>query len=232
MKIRVATANLWAGGATTEGLAELIEDQGPDVLAVQELSPEQADVIERFYSHGLLEPEAGYDGMGIALRWPAAVERLPLRARDARLARLDPRDWKGLERAVELVNVHVQAPHSIPTWRTLPRRRDQLRGLLEFLQRPPAGARIVCGDLNATPIWPVYRRLAGHLEDLAVAHAALQGGRAAPTWGPWPGSPRLFRIDHVLGEGVTALDVRVVRVAGSDHSAVVVDVEVPGADAD
>ena len=49
-------------------------------------------------------PEAEIVGLGIALRRPAQIDRLTLDRRDARIARLDPAEWAGLEREVEVVN--------------------------------------------------------------------------------------------------------------------------------
>jgi endonuclease/exonuclease/phosphatase (EEP) superfamily protein YafD len=82
---------------------------------------------------------------------------------------------------------------------------------------------VVAGDFNATPIWPVYRKVVSRLEDLVAQHAERTGSGAEPTWGWRPGWPRMLRIDHVFGRGVKADEVRVVPIVGSDHAAVVVD---------
>jgi len=100
--------------------------------------------------------------------------------------------------------------------------------------RPRAGApaqRVLVGDFNATPVWPVYRRIASVLSDAALMVARRRGERPRNTWGPWAGSPRLLRIDHAMVEGVGVEDLQVVHVPGSDHSAVVVDVTSGGAEA-
>jgi endonuclease/exonuclease/phosphatase (EEP) superfamily protein YafD len=163
--------------------------------------------------------------MGIALRLPAEVRQLPLEKRDARIARLEPDAWPGLERQVEIVNIHVLAPHAFPLWRTLPTRFGQVRGLARWLDENPHEARVVCGDMNATPAWPAYRRLARRLQDVVHHHAARAGTRPPRTWGPWHGAPRLLRIDHVFATGGQVLDLQTVPVEGSDHSALVVDFE-------
>ena len=80
------------------------------------------------------------------------------------------------------------------------------------------------GDFNSTPIWPVYRRIASHLTDAAVAAAKKLNRRPANTWGPWHGSPRLLRIDHGFVRGVEVEQFHVVDIPMSDHSAVVMDV--------
>jgi endonuclease/exonuclease/phosphatase (EEP) superfamily protein YafD len=225
VKLRLMTANLWARRADPDALADTLASLQPDVLAVQELGHEQAEAIASVLPHGRLEPRHDFDGMGIALRRPAEVAALPLEKRAARIARLDPDAWPGLEREVEIVNVHVLAPHAYPLWRTLPTRRGQVRRLARWLDENPHDARVVCGDMNATPAWPAYRRLAERLRDVVHHHATRAGERPPRTWGPWHGAPRLLRIDHVFASGGQVLDLQAVPVAGSDHTALVVDFE-------
>ena len=224
--IRLITANLYHDRAEPAALAELLRAFAVDVACFQELGARQASAIARELPHGKLEPGAtprDHDGMGIAARRPIACSRLALPKRDARIATLAAEAWPELGAPLELVNLHVQAPHIWPQPRALAVRRAQLAALLPHLDAAREAARVVCGDFNATPLWPVYRALAARVPDLALEHAAERRVAPAPTWGPWPGSPRLLRIDHVLGSGVLAANVRVVPLAGSDHSAVLVD---------
>jgi endonuclease/exonuclease/phosphatase family metal-dependent hydrolase len=225
--LRLFTANLLRGRAEPAALADQLGALGIDVACFQELGVRQAEAIARVLPHGKLDPSApgapDYHGMGIAARRPLDVHHLPLPDRDARVARLSPADWPTLGLPLEVVNVHVQAPHTFPQWRALALRRAQARGLCAHLDATPGLRRVVAGDFNATPLWPVYRALAARLSDLAVGHAERVGAPPRRTWGPWPGAPRCLRIDHALGNGVEAHDVRVLPIRGSDHSALVVD---------
>jgi len=95
-----------------------------------------------------------------------------------------------------------------------------------YLDSTPGRRRAVVGDFNATPLWPVYRRLATRLTD-AAAHVARREGRRAPrTWGPSSRSPRILRIDHAFVNRLTVEGVRAVSVRGADHSALIVDLSV------
>jgi endonuclease/exonuclease/phosphatase (EEP) superfamily protein YafD len=226
-RLRIVSANLWCGLADPDAFAELVAVLDADVVATQEMTPEQADALARVLPHGHLEPARDYTGMGIALRHPAPVRRLTLPCRDARIADLDWEDPAGARITLEILNVHVQAPHSIPTWGTMGRRRGQLRGLVRHLAASPQRRRVLVGDLNATPAWLVYRRLVAHLSDAAVAAASRHRRPLQGTWGPWPKAPRLLRIDHALVHGVAVQDFQVVPIAGGDHSAIVVDIAVP-----
>ena len=93
---------------------------------MQELGPEQAEAIASLLPHGRLEPRLDYEGIGIALRHPAEVAPLALPRREARIARLAPGTWPGLEAPLEVVNLHVLAPHQLPPWRTFAA-RDRAR---------------------------------------------------------------------------------------------------------
>jgi endonuclease/exonuclease/phosphatase family metal-dependent hydrolase len=215
------------GRADPEAFADLVRHSDSDVVVVQELSPEQARALGRVFSHGRLEPARDFNGMGIAARHPAEFDRVPLACRDARVARLDPADWPALTGALEIVNVHIVSPTSCKHgWPWLRRRRAQLRGLLEYLDRTRGQARTVLGDFNATPAWPLYRVVAERLEDLALTHARSRGARPARTWARWVGGPPLLRIDHCFGRGVRVDDFQVVAIRGSDHSGLVVDLSV------
>jgi endonuclease/exonuclease/phosphatase (EEP) superfamily protein YafD len=225
VKLRLLTANLWATRCETGALTRLVESVQPDVLAVQELGFAQAEAIRPLLPYGRLDPRADCDGLGLALRHPAPVTAIPLRHREGFLARLAPGAWPGLDQPVEIANVHILAPHAQPPWRTFAIRRSQMATLTRWLDAEPHPARVVCGDLNSTPLWPAYRRLAERLTDMSLAHARATGVRPRRTWGPWHGAPRCLRIDHVFASGGRTLDCRTLSVAGSDHSAVLVDFE-------
>ena len=95
--------------------------------------------------------------------------------------------------------------------------------MTRYLDQAPRPHRVVVGDLNATPVWPAYRRLAERLEDAAHSRATHVGDRPGRTWGPWPGSPRMLRIDHVLTAGFEIAHAEVVHIEGSDHAGVFVE---------
>jgi len=215
------------GRADPEALADLVRASGADVAAVQELSPEQARALGRVFPHGRLEPSRDFMGLGIALRHPAEFDRVALPCRDARIARLDPAHWPALTAGLEIVNVHIASPRwGVRAWSQFRRRRDQSRGLVEYLDRTTGRPRAVLGDFNATPAWPLYRVFARRLEDLAQTHARSRGAKPARTWARWVGGPPLLRIDHCFGSGVRVDDFQVVAICGSDHSGLVVDLSI------
>jgi endonuclease/exonuclease/phosphatase (EEP) superfamily protein YafD len=222
--LRIVSANLLAGGADPEAFASLVERLRADVVAVQELSPDQADALSARFPHGRLAPRGDYDGGGIALARPGRVEPLPLAARAGWRTTLEPDAWPGLAGPLEILNVHVYAPHAhggIGLYRRWP----QMQSLVGHLARPaPDGRRVVVGDFNATPLWPVYWRMARRMADAARLVARREGRRTERTWSRRPGGRTWLRIDHGFVAGVRAEGFQVVPIAGSDHRAIVLDV--------
>ncbi|HWC02839.1 MAG TPA: endonuclease/exonuclease/phosphatase family protein [Methylomirabilota bacterium] len=225
-RLRILSANLANGRADADAFGELVEAAGPDVVAVQELAPPQAEALARVLPFGKLEPAWDHHGMGIALREPGSVRALPLPYRSAFVAELPgPAD----DESIEILNLHLAAPHVHPVVQRMKDRRGQLRHVLAHLDATPRRRRALAGDLNSTPLWPAYRRLRARFDDAAVEAARRIGRRPGRTWGPWAGSMRLLRIDHVLVRGLAAAETSVLPLRGSDHSALVADLELlPG----
>jgi len=221
--IRVFSGNLWWGRADSDALAAMIRRHEIDVFCAQELGWENAEAIASELPHGRLEPDDTYQGMGIALREPAAYEQIPLAFRPARRVVLEPATWSGLERPLDLVNVHFQAPHSLRPFPSALLRSRQAGGLERFLDDHPSDARLVVGDYNATPVWPLYQRMARRFSDGAVQCAQREGRSVERTWGPKPESARLLRIDHAMVRGLRVDNFRVVDIPGSDHSGLLFD---------
>lgn len=222
-RLRVMSANLWWGRADADALHALLRELEIDAIGCQELGFEQAEAIADALPHALLAPSMGADGTGIALRHPAALETIAMPYRDLRVATLSPADWPGLSAPIELASVHVAAPHIRPYGSGPLRRRAQLRALESYLRGRPAERRVLVGDFNATPVWPVYRRIASQLTDAAVAVAKANGLPLSSTWGPWAGSPRVLRIDHAFCSGLVPVSFQTVALPGSDHDAIVIE---------
>jgi endonuclease/exonuclease/phosphatase (EEP) superfamily protein YafD len=210
-QLRILTANLWNGRAEPQALADAIAATSPDAVLAQELSPEQASVIEAQLPFGVLLPRRDMNGMGLALRRPAQVGLLQLPQRPALVARLSPPHWSSLSAPIEVINVHLSAPTRLPR---LWLRRRQVAGLQRHLAGAPV-RRVLAGDLNSLRLMPAYRALRALLSDAALEHRAI----GLPTWSPGATWPRLLRIDHVLTQGLQVIACEVVHIRGSDHSA-------------
>lgn len=222
MKLRVLTANLYNGRANPDSLSAVLQTYAPDVVAVQELSDNCTAVLADWSDTAHLDPRDDLTGMGIAIRGEATFSRLDFPNRRPVIAAM-PHDAWGFPVDLEIINAHLVNPIARPLARSRLLRSQELAALEGVLTNPSRPARVLVGDLNSSPAWPVYRRLNALATDAAAAT-----GTARRTWGPRPGSPRLLRIDHAFVQGVRPLQTEPVRIAGSDHSGLLVDVAFDG----
>jgi endonuclease/exonuclease/phosphatase (EEP) superfamily protein YafD len=218
---RLMTANLLMQRCDPADLARVLDRFNPDIVVTQELAPRAAAVIVDRYPNHRLRPSLGFIGRGIATRLDGSFGEIDMPGR--------PGTWATLEvggSAFRLAGVHLLNPVQFPWWEMVRLRRQQLDGLFEWLDHSGDEPVVVAGDFNASPRWPSYRRIARRLTDLVGERAEREGERPERTWSWRPGWPRMLRIDHVFGRGATARDVAVVPIVGTDHRAVVVDLEI------
>lgn len=220
MTLRVLTINLYNGAADPDALRVALESLRPDIVAGQELAENAAEVLQEWGTTALLDPRDDTIGMGVATRFPATMDRLEFPSRNPIRVAFDGGSW-GLPE-VELISAHLVNPITRPLRRSKQLRRAELAALTEILeQRPDPAVRVVVGDLNSSPAWPLYRRVAELAEDGAVA-----AGTARRTWSYFPNTPRLLRIDHVFTQGpVRCAGTRLVKIPGDDHRGLFVELE-------
>jgi endonuclease/exonuclease/phosphatase family metal-dependent hydrolase len=224
-RLRIMTANLWADRVDAAGFAARVGHFDPDVVCTQELSPAAADRLAELYPYGELHPTHDFRGMGIALKSPGKVTKLELPHNGGLIAVLEPADWPMLVEPLEIMNMHFAAPGPRRPISAQFARRRQLAGFDAYLASAPDHPRMVIGDMNSTPLWPLYRRLAGRFEDAHKTVARRFGRLPRRTWGPTPRWPRLLRIDHVFVSRVAISDLWVVPIPGSDHSGIMLDIQ-------
>lgn len=218
------TANLLHERGDPQALASLLERFSPDVVVTQELGPACAEVIEAHYPFHHLRPAREFIGRGVASRLDAEFGDVQMPVREGTWALLTLRG-----RLVRLVGMHLANPIEFPWWTSVRDRKRQLEALFEWTDLGDDDMPLlVAGDMNASPMWPAYRRMADRWADLPSRWAASVGQSPERTWAWRPGWPRMLRIDHVFGMGFEATGCTVEPITGSDHHAVVVDVEITG----
>lgn len=221
MRLRILTQNMYNGRGDPNSFVDALQTHRPDVVAVQELSGNAAEVLAGWGETTLLDPRDDTTGMGVAVRGPARLGQLDFPFRRPVTALLPKGAW-GFGTDLQIVNAHLVNPIARPIRRSREFRRQELDALTALVtadDRPPA--QLLVGDFNSSPAWPLYRKLRAVLTDGAVA-----AGTARRTWGPLPSSPRLLRIDHAFSRGtVKVTATRTVFVTGADHRGLLVDIE-------
>ena len=217
--VRLVTANLRYGRSDPAAVLELAY-RSADVLTVQELTPELADAlssagIDTEFPHRVLRPRERAAGVGLWSRYP--------------ISRTDEDD--GFERGFIAVAVRIPGTtadttvvctHMSPPRSAFHKWHADLARLGPALQRLGSEGPVIVGcDLNATPDVFEFRRLltGGYRDGAAQAGAGLT--RTHPDHAP---VPRLLAVDHVLTRGATVTSMRLARVIGSDHLALVTTV--------
>ncbi|WP_157803735.1 endonuclease/exonuclease/phosphatase family protein [Luteimicrobium subarcticum] len=218
------TFNAFLGRADAGTIVRAVRAQHVDVLALEEVTP---DLLDRLRASGLdnvlphsvtskVSAAAPYSGTGI---WST----LPLEDVDAGAA-----TWFAMPSAtvtvggvpVRVLAVHTASPALGQTsvW------GGDLRHVRDELDAG-SGSQLALGDFNATRDHSELRDVLG---DRFVDAADRAGAGFAPTWPANRWYPPVVAIDHVVTDRSTAVgDVRVVRMVGSDHEALVATVS-PG----
>lgn len=217
--LRILSINLLVDRADPDDVRRMILDADPDVVCAQELGPRTAGVMADLLPHGHLDPRPDLFGLGIATRFPTTIDKLDLEERSGWIARLEPDRWPGLKEPLDIFNVHLVNPIDRPWGVSRQVRRRQVDQITAEVNARDVAA-VVIGDMNATPLWREYKRLAEIGTD-----AARASGSARKTWSPFVFGPRLLRIDHAFVKGVRPTATSVIRVRGTDHRALVVDIE-------
>ncbi len=210
--MRIMTSNLWNIHASPAAFAAALDEHRPNVVAVQELAPAAADVLESRYRYGIIRP-GGVEGHAFVADRPVDVTSDDIPFRPFISA---PIDIGG--RSVTVAAVHIANPVAVGD---LPHRARQVQAVLERVRG--SEPMVLVGDLNSSPAWPAYQALRRHLDDGVAAWASTHGLKPKRTWNYRPGLPKALRIDHVLVREVTVKDVAWVDIAGSDHRSIVAD---------
>lgn len=218
--LRLMSVNLLHEHCDVARFSRVVADLSPDVVVTQELGHGAADVLASSYPNHRLLPANDYTGRGIATVFDVDFGDLEMPGRQGTTATLSVGQL-----TLGLAGVHFRNPVDFPWWAAASDRRKQANELLEWVGTTP-GPVVVAGDFNASPAWPIYKRMAGELVDLIAEHASAAGVRPRPTWGWRPGWPRVLRIDHLFGRGVRVDDYMLVPIEGSDHTAIVADLMV------
>lgn len=219
--MRVMAFNIFQRNSDLEAITAIILEQDPDILALQELTPEISEQLllslEENYPYHTLDLQTGVEGQGLFSRYPInQVSDLP--------------DYNFLSARVEtpsgpvhIFNIHT--PTLFPTtWdKDIKIQRSFIEELMSDvgLSEEPV---IVLGDFNTTPQSENYAILTSGLTD-----AFTESGRglgfgypARPKFGVDLPTP-IVRIDYIfINPLFKSFETRVLKESGgSDHRPVI-----------
>ncbi|MCD0452748.1 endonuclease/exonuclease/phosphatase family protein [Actinocorallia sp. API 0066] len=218
-RLTVLTANLMFGRADAAEIVDLVAAHRVDVLSVQEFT---YDAQAAFRENGLqdhlpyevLAAEWGAEGSGLYSRYPlTALPAIPETTLHQPRASLTVSG-----RAVHVTAVHPLPPISpsgVSDWR---------RTYAAFPSGDGGAIQVLAGDFNGSLD---HARFRGLLARGYTDAADARGAGFTPTWGVTMMGPPLT-LDHVLvTSSVAVRSYAVHAVSGSDHRAVLAELQLP-----
>lgn len=214
--LTVMSFNIWAG-SRTEKTAQVIADNGwPDVVALQELTPQMADVLiemaKAHYPYHILNITPYHYGLGVFSRFPLTAldsSQFTDSAMRLQIVKVDSGDTHA--QSFTLYNLHLSfgevlydLQHGAVVRDKITvgyQTRQQLTQMLMADVQKRTGPVIVAGDFNSTPLSDVYQLMTSHLTDAHRA-AGWGFGYTYPTHtndiSDTRFLPRLLRIDLIF----------------------------------
>ena len=228
--VRVLSLNQLFSNSDLQRLEATLVAHDADIVALQELSPEFAEVLqERFkarYPYQVLRPSSGPDGLGV-------ISHFPLRETYEASYRGQELTVRHPQGAFTLINLHFQVPFesdegtSFRSFAFDPTVRNaQLANLVRAVAEVPRA--LVVGDFNLSDREPGYRRLAGFMTD-AYRRTRSGFGMTFPVSRRVVGIPLapLLRIDYIWARGLEPLSAARDCDSGSDHCALIAELALP-----
>ncbi|HYB36413.1 MAG TPA: endonuclease/exonuclease/phosphatase family protein [Mycobacterium sp.] len=226
VEVRLMSANIYEGMADPDHLVRSARAHA-DVIAFQELTPQEADRLSRAgldatFPYRWLDARGDGRGVGMWSRFPIDA---PRRIGDYTFGFLTAQiRVAGVSIDPTVVVAHLAGPwpHPIDDWR-----RDINRlplTLSEVGEQAGAGSVIVAADLNSTTDMRPFRALLRN----GYRDAAEQSGAGIkPTFPADSRLPPLVAIDHILTRNCTATSLRTLKIPGSDHRGLVATIAIP-----
>jgi endonuclease/exonuclease/phosphatase (EEP) superfamily protein YafD len=224
-ELTVMALNVGPPGVDAQAILAEARARKVDVLALPELAYASLEALEQEglaadFSHRALDVDWSGTGSGIFSRFPLqTLERVPDSVfYQSRAVATIPSGGQSLH----LTAVHIDSPRPghTPYWRAELRQLGELRRDLQG--SPPV---ILLGDFNAGHDHREFRDLL----DTGLTDAAASVGKGlAPTWPQNSRVPPFVALDHVLvSPDISVLTFETVKIAGTDHSAVVATLRLP-----
>jgi endonuclease/exonuclease/phosphatase (EEP) superfamily protein YafD len=226
VRLRVISANLREGQADPCHLVKSAREHA-DVIAFQELTPEEADRLscaglDATFPYRWLEARGGPGGVGMWSRFPIDAPRRIGGYTFAFLTAQIRVTGVSIDPTIVVAHVAGPWPQPIDDWR-----RDLNRlpvTLSEVGEQAGAGSVIVAADLNSTTDMRPFRALLGN----GYRNAAEQSGAGIkPTFPADSRLPPFVAIDHILTRNCTATSLRTLKIRGSDHRGLVATISIP-----
>ncbi|MEE1926869.1 endonuclease/exonuclease/phosphatase family protein [Streptomyces sp. TRM 70351] len=218
-QVRVLTANLEFGQATG-ALLDVLRRERPHLVAVQECDRRCAAALEtsalrETYPYRVIAGSGPAEGSALLSVYPLSdsgeipgVLSMPGAVADVR----------GVPVRVQVVHPMPPRLGSMTAW------REELAAVRRAAEDRGEVRTVIAGDFNATQDHAAFRAV---LDTGLRDSARLLGHSRTPTWPSATAPPFGAQIDHVLlSERLVPVDARFLDLPGTDHRALLTDVQV------
>lgn len=221
--VRIITANIYEGQADPAALVRLARAQA-DVLAVQELTPQEADRLSpglrSAFPYQLLDARDDASGVGMWSRFPLRAATRIVGYEMAFVTAQIQVQGLSVDPAVVVVHMPGPWPQPIDLWRS---DFARLPLTLRDIANESGGCVIAAGDFNSTAHLRPFRDLLrnGYRDGAEQSRVPMGPTYPANSW-----LPPFVTLDHILTRNCRATSLRAVHISGSDHRGLVATVAV------
>jgi endonuclease/exonuclease/phosphatase (EEP) superfamily protein YafD len=231
----IMTYNLFFRNRDPQAVINIIQKNQPDILAVQELTPDWEKLLDRglvkLYPYREILPLKGTHGIGIYSRYPLQNNTWLLNEGKLPYAQLV--EVIIGKRSMLLCNTHLASPaaaveHPENFFPLYTGSYRQKSAQYSIINQKMADSRIreqvLLGDLNTLQFEPLYRDILSEWSDMhreAGKGDGMNFPNSSRSRGP------LIAIDHVLVRGkLLPLESRVIKGGSSDHLAILAKLKI------
>lgn len=230
-ELTLMSYNLFFKNARPDQSISIIRQEDPDILLVQELTPNWAAKIEKEigadYPHKLTHALRGTHGIGIYSKYKITNQELLKNAANLPFAQIVDLQFDG--KLIQLVNTHLASPaiavenkdNFLPLFLGNYKLRTKQIKALNGLARNGGetySSQLLIGDLNTLHSEPIFKRLKWQWVNSS-------NGLFRWTKFNFPHSSRvrpILTLDYILGRGaIEFLEYKVIEGGSSDHLAIV-----------
>lgn len=213
--VSILQLNIWFRiNKVEEVLAYIKEKDFPDVVLIQEATPDLVDQLgplKASYPYIFAAPQYGAYGMILFSKIPIArAQRNKFNQGDNQYTIVD---FKTLKSKIPftLIELHASSPARDSQ---MNQRRQELEEIAKIVAQLPNEHKILIGDLNTTPYSLYFAQL---LKNSGLVNS-MQGLRIQGTWPSYIPSFLRMPLDHLLAsDSICVMHQEVCPSVGSDH---------------
>ncbi len=209
-RLTILQANVLKHASNADAVTAEIEAQEPDIVCLYEFSPQHEPVIAKVAKRLPFVSRAPYrQGMAMVI-----LSRFPIESGKSPSGALWRLNVEG--QSLTVYSIHPPIPKSATAWND----RDRILRSVALRASQVQGARVIIGDLNATPFAHVF----SEVESVSGMRDSARGRGLFTSWPTF--GPTFISLDHLL----VSPEVRVAgkwkgNRIGSDHVPVVTVIE-------